>query len=762
MLNDQKGKYSVFYGKYKDGKTGQEITEISIDKVDIFENFNFYDYSFFDTNIGNLKEYFLINFCQKYPICKCQISVYYKDNNKYHLIRPDTMKLKANTELYIINIKPQCDCEFEDYKENLTIPKFDLFTKLKIFESEMKRLEDSNKKLTEENIKLRKANELKYHINPKFEDFYDIVIDINSIKKVNTDGWKVKFTENGLNKYNEYKDKDLITIWVIGNNNKGKSFLLSKISKIELLTGTSIQTEGLSIKYPELKGYKERQIILLDSAGLETPVLKSDKNENKINDKKDPIPKIEDEKNKGSNENNINNENVQIEKEKENEQNLDTKNNPTDKEIEQNREFKENARDKIMTELFLENLIIKVSDILLIVVGKLTYSEQLLINKIKVESKKQNKGKIFIIHNLQEFRTKEQVEDYIENSLLKCSTFNLIKRTKISTEKNNEEEIKNDKKDEKIDNVKIKDENKINENQNIINTKEEIPIDLNESNNFIINEIKNEKNEIENDINNNHEMEKKKIGEKNVKEDIKINDVHFNEILKYDDKKLEIHHLIIANEDSDAGKIYNPYAYTFIEGVYNLVAEPKKFDIFEQIKDNFKMLSDIILIDKIENVPVTDNERIIKDKLIKLEYEEELKLKKCYIDELGFSLFKTGNFEPKYNYFKLDKENTLEIRLEVPGNVNCDVNHKIIGDKTIITIKGTKKRDNQPKKPNYNLFNIREFSEFELNIPLKTEEFQINQTRPKNGYPKFKNGICIIQYELAEKGETIKAQTDDD
>ena len=31
--------------------------------------------------------------------------------------------------------------------------------------------------------------------------------------------------------------------------------------------------------------------------------------------------------------------------------------------------------------------------------------------------------------------------------------------------------------------------------------------------------------------------------------------------------------------------------------------------------------------------------------------------------------------EPKYNYFKPD-ENTLEIRLEVPGNVNCDVNLK--------------------------------------------------------------------------------------
>ena len=65
-----------------------------------------------------------------------------------------------------------------------------------------------------------------------------------------------------------------------------------------------------------------------------------------------------------------------------------------------------------MTELFIQNFQIKVSDILLIVVGKLTYSEQLLINKIKVESKKQNKGRIFIVHNLQEFRTIEQVQNY--------------------------------------------------------------------------------------------------------------------------------------------------------------------------------------------------------------------------------------------------------------------------------------------------------------------------------------------------------------
>ena len=121
-------------------------------------------------------------------------------------------------------------------------------------------------------------------------------------------------------------------------------------------------------------------------------------------------------------------------------------------------------------------------------------------------------------------------------------------------------------------------------------------------------------------------------------------------------------------------------------------------------------------------------------------------------------IFKTGNFEPKYNYFKPD-ENTLEIRIEIPGNIKCDVSHNVKGDETIITIKGTKIKDKEPKEHNDNLFNIREFSDFELNIPLKTENFQINQTRPKEGYPKIINGICIIQYELAKKGETIEIET---
>ena len=69
----------------------------------------------------------------------------------------------------------------------------------------------------------------------------------------------------------EEKDEDKVP-------NEKKSFLLNKLSKIPLISGNGIHTEGLSVKYPELEEYKGRKLILLDSAGLETPVLKSDDN----------------------------------------------------------------------------------------------------------------------------------------------------------------------------------------------------------------------------------------------------------------------------------------------------------------------------------------------------------------------------------------------------------------------------------------------------------------------------------------------------
>ena len=74
------------------------------------------------------------------------------------------------------------------------------------------------------------------------------------------------------------------------------------------------------------------------------------------------------------------------------------------------------------------------SNILIIVVGILTYSEQKMLCKIKNEILSSNEKKpLFIIHNLMTYTTIEQVEDYISNCLLKSSTFSLKLGHKIST-----------------------------------------------------------------------------------------------------------------------------------------------------------------------------------------------------------------------------------------------------------------------------------------------------------------------------------------
>ena len=215
-----------------------------------------------------------------------------------------------------------------------------------------------------------------------FTNFYDIIVDIKSVKDICT-GWDIKMSEKAEKDYKTLKEKKVIRIGVIGNANKGKSFLLSKISQIDLPSGTSIRTEGLSIKYPELEKYENRRIVLLDSAGLETPVLIDEDNK------------------------------------------------------EENDLFKEKSREKLITEFFLQNYIICNSDILLIVVGILTYSEQKLLNKIKIQLKNssyaKNNKRLFIIHNLMTFTKIAQVKEYIENILFKSVTFKLEEGHKIST-----------------------------------------------------------------------------------------------------------------------------------------------------------------------------------------------------------------------------------------------------------------------------------------------------------------------------------------
>ena len=237
--------------------------------------------------------------------------------------------------------------------------------------------------------------------NRSAEDFYDIIVNINSIKGIKY-GWKIKYNEIGKKRYDELKNKESLKIGIIGNGNKGKSFFLQKLSEVELPKGTSIKTEGLSLKYPKFKD-SNNNIILLDSAGLETPLLKDENIKDKLESPK--------------------------------EGNSSTPNSEQEKKMDfpqMVNDLSTIAKDKALTELFLQNFIMIESDILIAMVGILTYSEQKLLNRIKADLKKRKKNySLYVIHNLQTYVEKEQVEKYINETLLNCATFELKERKDI-------------------------------------------------------------------------------------------------------------------------------------------------------------------------------------------------------------------------------------------------------------------------------------------------------------------------------------------
>ena len=273
----------------------------------------------------------------------------------------------------------------------------------------------NKKKKKKDELKIYKENSDKSskYQDEKSENFYDLIIKINSIYGL-AHGWEVLMNENGKKNYYEYKDKIVTKIGVIGSENRGKSTILSDLSQIDLPTGYSIKTEGLSIKFPELKGFENRKIILLDSAGLETPILNINSTISCLNNNeiKEDINKINEKKLNGENEN----------------------------ENEENNKFAIKSRDIIQLELFLQNYIIKYSDVIILILGKLSINEQKLLIKVKTHIKNLNKkNPLIVIHNLKEFETIRQVEDYFKNILELSSTFTLEEGRNINLQKNEDE-----------------------------------------------------------------------------------------------------------------------------------------------------------------------------------------------------------------------------------------------------------------------------------------------------------------------------------
>ena len=165
-------------------------------------------------------------------------------------------------------------------------------------------------------------------------DYYDAIVHIDSIKNINK-GWKIEMNERGKNNIEKFKNEKIVKIGVIGEANKSKTFLLSKLSRIALPYGT--KTEGISIKYPLIESFRSRKIVLLDTAPIDSPIL---------------LPKENFDENK------------------------------------KNEELKDEYTEKKMTELFIQNYIAYNADIVIVVIGDLTVSGQKLLFKITKDYKR--------------------------------------------------------------------------------------------------------------------------------------------------------------------------------------------------------------------------------------------------------------------------------------------------------------------------------------------------------------------------------------
>ena len=239
----------------------------------------------------------------------------------------------------------------------------------------------------------------------KLNDAYHIIILTNSILSLNDIGWEIKFPR-GEEEYNKEILKKMIIVGVVGNRNKGKSFILGKLTDYVVPQGFSISTEGISVRFGDKA---EHCIAILDSAGQEVPLLNSSINlkENNVEVKNNHLNEIIEENNKEKKE---------------------------QKTLDEAGIFENCLRDKLITERFLEEFIINTSDIMILVVGNITLSEQKILTRIKNSLK--NKKQLYVLHNLQNYQNKKQVEDYIENTLKKLYG--------IKIEENNFQNIKED------------------------------------------------------------------------------------------------------------------------------------------------------------------------------------------------------------------------------------------------------------------------------------------------------------------------------
>ena len=215
-------------------------------------------------------------------------------------------------------------------------------------------------------------------------------------------------------------------------------------------------------------------------------------------------------------------------------------------------------------------------------------------------------------------------------------------------------------------------------------------------------------------------------------------------IEKNDNKEIIIYHLILAKDNTDAGKYYNDFTYNLINQQFNYFHENNTFDLINEIKKEIINISSNIFIKPLKTLDDFENS---KDKIkVKKEFE--------YIsNQEENSDFSFIQLKPKYSYYKIEKNTKLLVTIEIPGKI---INQKLVCSAPkngYYSMKFSGKKllefpeNFENEKKNGLFFNNREEGEFKEVFKIKQEDFSLssyNYIKEEND----NNGVYKYYFQL--------------
>lgn len=193
-------------------------------------------------------------------------------------------------------------------------------------------------------------------------------------------------------------------------------------------------------------------------------------------------------------------------------------------------------------------------------------------------------------------------------------------------------------------------------------------------------------------------------------------------IEKNSNKLIEIYHLILAKEESEAGKYYNEFTYNILTQQFNFFKPENPFDLINEIKKEIINISEKIFIKPLKTLGDFDNA------FDKIKIKEKFEYISNPQDNNDFSFIR---LKPKYSYYKVENNTLLLIMIEIPGKIinnkftcsapkNGYYSMKFSGKKVLEFYENFEK---DKKKGLF--FNNREEGEFKEVFKIKQENFTL-------------------------------------